>query len=354
MDLSLSGTTMFYILLFLTVTSSSLAKFHLMVIRAGEGETVTIECPHAPKTGHVSWCKAYSRERCHIIVNTKNEEDSSGRISMRRINGSVFVTSQLQKIDTGTYWCGTIQAHEILASDIVMLDVFTADLRILNRTTVKGVKGNATTIHCRYKAQFKAYEKFLCKVVSVNSCSIIAVPHDYNSSKLSISADKVNNFAVTIRHTDEGDVGEYWCGARTPVDFEISQVQTVMFKGTITKPEAPSNKASGTPQIWHIILPLVLGLLIVIPIVLLVKKRKQSETIPRENGCKNSETPTTAKSEGETEDTIAYSTVTIQSSAQTEASPAIYSNIKDLKEQNEDVKIHSVESVEYSALVFRS
>ncbi|XP_055510919.1 uncharacterized protein LOC129708894 [Leucoraja erinacea] len=282
MDLSLTVTTMFYILLFRTVTSSSLAKLPLMVIRAGEGETVTIECPHAQKTGPVSWCKVYSREVCNVIVHTE-KEDSSGRISMRRVNGSVFVTSQLQKNDTGTYWCGTIQANKIHVSDIVMLDVFTADSRILNRTTVKGVMGNATTIHCRYKAQFKAYWKFLCKVVSVNSCSIIATPHDYNSSKLSISGNKVNNFAITIRHTDEGDVGEYWCGARTPVDFEISQVQTVMFKGTITKPGAPSNKASGTPQIWHIILPLVLGLLVVITIVLLVKKRKQSQTIPRES-----------------------------------------------------------------------
>ncbi|XP_051890303.1 polymeric immunoglobulin receptor-like isoform X2 [Pristis pectinata] len=345
----------FSALLLLSVISSSLAQAPTTVIRAGVGETVTMECPHTPKRKHIGWCRANSSEKCIIVVDTLKYNDN-GRTSIRRLNESVFVTtSQLKKSDSGTYWCGHYKENSIIISDIVMLEVFT-DSWTPNKTTVNGMMGNSTTLHCQYEEQFKSYKKFLCKVTSVNRCSIIASSEQSNSRKLSISINNYSNFAVTMKQTDEVDEGEYWCGATITVDFEIVQVKILEFyKATTRRPKVPTNIGrNNTPQIWHIVLPLVLGLLVLLLIVLLIKRMKRIKPITPENNNKIPETPATTKIEKETEDTITYSTVTIQPSTQAEESPVIYSNLKDMKEQNGDIKIHSSESVEYSTLMFSS
>ncbi|XP_072886841.1 polymeric immunoglobulin receptor-like isoform X2 [Hemitrygon akajei] len=345
----------------LTVTTDSLVQGSMMVRQAGVRETVIMECPHAQKRGNIVWCKASSPKACNIIVETVAYQDK-GRTSIKRQNGSVFVTMrELVKSDSGIYICGYLDVqHSVHHSDIVLLTVTTAGSWTADNTTVKGVMQNATSLHCHYEQQFKSHEKFLCKVTSVNWCSVIA-SSKYGSRNLTNIINNSTDFTVTIKQTNEGDKGEYWCGATDTVKFEIVQIKILeIFEATIKTPEVSKDRKSG-PQIWYILVPLLLGLLVLLLIALLIKKRRRPlKTVTpaiffsfADNNM-NPETSITAKFEKEAEDTVTYSTITIQPSTQTEGSSAIYSNTKDLKEQNGDVKIHSSESVEYSTLLFRS
>ncbi|XP_059806113.1 polymeric immunoglobulin receptor-like isoform X1 [Hypanus sabinus] len=347
---------LFAALLLISVISNSLAQVSKMVIRAGVGETVTMECPHAPEWRNIVWCKAYSSRHCTIIVGTVTHK-ADRRTSIKRQNGSVFVTMrELVENDSGIYSCGYLDfQHTVHDSDIVLLKVTTAGSWTADNTTVKGVMQTATSLHCHYEQQFKSYENFLCKVTSVNRCSVIA-SSEYSSRNLTIIVNNSTDFAVTIKQTNEGDKGEYWCGVTRTVYFEIVQIKILeIFEATIKRPEVSKDRKSSGPQIWYILVPLLLGLLVLLLIVLLIKiRRRPLKTVTPTNNNRNPETSTTAKFEKEAEDTVTYSTITIQPSTQTEGSSAIYSNTKDLKAQNGDVEIHSSESVEYSALLFRS
>ncbi|XP_062922503.1 polymeric immunoglobulin receptor-like isoform X2 [Mobula hypostoma] len=342
---------LFAALLLLSVISKSLTRHHTMVVRAGVGETVTVRCSPAEKRGTIVLCKTNYQRKCNTVVDTE-KYSYHPRISIRIHTGSIVVTTrQLMESDSGIYWCGRINGRYIDVSDIVMLKVTAAGSWTADNTTVKGVMQTATSLHCHYDHRFKSYEKFLCKVTSVNRCSVIA-SSEYSSRNPAIIINTSTEFAVTIKHTNEGDKGEYWCGATNKVNFEIVQIK--MLEISEETPENSKDNKSG-PQIWYILLPLLLGLLVLLLIVLLIKKRRRPQKIVTPaNTNRTPETSTTAKFEKEAEDTVTYSAVTIQPSAQTEGSSTIYSNMKDLEEQNGDVKIHSSESVEYSALLFRS
>ncbi|XP_069798207.1 polymeric immunoglobulin receptor-like isoform X3 [Narcine bancroftii] len=253
-------------LLLLTVISNTVA-FHSMVIRAEVGETMTVECPHTEKYGRAGWCKTYLPEMCKVVVST-NGEDHNGRTSIRRKKGSVFVTIfEVETIDSGIYWCGLRQADFIHISDTIMLEVFTADSWQPNKTTVNGEMGKAINIHCQYKKQHASYKKFLCKVASVNRCRIIA------SSSPSKNRKYDYNLVVTLHRIDEGDEGEYWCGATDTVHFEIGQVKILEVEGTSSQNITNINKSS--VPIGYFLLPAVLVILLIILIPTLVKKWRQ-------------------------------------------------------------------------------
>ncbi|XP_072886334.1 polymeric immunoglobulin receptor-like isoform X2 [Hemitrygon akajei] len=242
---------LFAALLLIYVISNSLAQVSTMVIRAGVGETVTMECPHAQERGNTAWCNEYSSKGCTIIVGTVTHKDN-GRTSIKRQNGSVFVTmTELVKSDSGIYSCGYLDDQRTVHhSDIVLLKVTTGSWTADN-TTVKGVMQYATSLHCHYEQQFKSYEKFLCKVTSVNKCSVID-SSKYSSRNLTIIVNNSTDFAVTIKQTNEGHKGEYWCGATDMVKFEIVQIKILeIFEATIKTPEDSKDSKRNYELIIH-------------------------------------------------------------------------------------------------------
>uniref|UniRef100_UPI00398EC025 polymeric immunoglobulin receptor-like n=1 Tax=Pristiophorus japonicus TaxID=55135 RepID=UPI00398EC025 len=349
-------------LLFLTLTSSLWTQIAATVVTATVGKTFTIECPQAANQGNnvITLCKATSDHKCDLIASTNGNKYNgySERVSITHANGLITGTiKHLLERDTGIYWCGRQHGSDIDVLDIILLKVFTDSLLPI-KSQINGVMGNVTTVQCLYTEQYTSYKKFFCKVTSVNKCTPIASSdgrvENLYSGRASITTNNKHNFSVTLSNISKGDEGEYWCGAATIVEIEIAHVKILTISEATTRgPTHADNIASNTAQqIWYIILPVMLGLVILSLIVGFIWRKQRPKTTKNEGNNQNPESPITiSKFDREVEDMIIYATVTIQPDTQTKRSSTIDAN---LKEQKGGIKISSSESVEYSTLSFRS
>ncbi|XP_041051253.1 polymeric immunoglobulin receptor-like [Carcharodon carcharias] len=359
----LTGTMKFTALLFLTLIPTLLTQTASIVMKAAVGETITVECSQAAQYqgySYIIWCKATSKTNCNPVVSTQNHQikKSNGTTSIATTNGLSSVTiQQLQEIDTGTYWCVGDFQGSFHVLDVILLKVLSDSWKPA-RPEISGVRGNIATVPCLYTDKEIRYKKFLCKVTSVNKCTIIAssdgnLGNLYNGS-VAIITNNSHNLTITMSNFSKGDEGEYWCGAVKVVDIKIVQVKnlTIAEGNPTVFSDAPRDI---TPQTWYIILTVFLGLLILLLLVLFILRKKRLRPAKAEGKNENPESPTlTSKFDREAEDMVIYSTVTIEPSDQTKGNSTTYANLEDLKEQQGSTKISSSETVEYSALAFRS
>ncbi|XP_038675787.1 polymeric immunoglobulin receptor-like isoform X2 [Scyliorhinus canicula] len=224
----------FTTLLFLTLVSASQTQTASIVVKAAVGETITVGCPQAERykrNNVIWWCKATWGSGCdHIssIDGQKVRNDYRGT-SITDTNGKISVTIQhLEEKDTGTYWCGPGDKHTFNVLDIVLLKVFTGTWEPIV-SEISGVVGNVTTVPCLYTEEEKYYKKFLCKVTSINKCTIIAssdgAVNNLQNGSVSITINNSHNFTVTLGNINKADEGEYWCGAVTVKNIKIIQVK---------------------------------------------------------------------------------------------------------------------------------
>ncbi|XP_078403897.1 polymeric immunoglobulin receptor-like [Cetorhinus maximus] len=329
-------------------------------MKAAAGENITVECSQAAKLGYpnIIWCKATSKTNCNPVVSTRNHQfkNSNGKTSIATTNGLSSVTiQQLREKDTGTYLCVGVFHGSFHVLDVILLKI-SSDSWKPAQPEISGVRGNIATVPCLYTDKEIRYEKFLCKVTSVNKCTIIAnsdgmIGNLYNGS-VSIITNNSHNFTVTMSNISRRDEGEYWCGAVKIADIKIVQVKNLTFaEGNPTVfSDAPRDI---TPQTWYIILSVLPGLLILLLLVLFILRKKRLKTAKAEGKNENPQSPTlTSKFDREAEDMAVYSTVTIEPSGQTEGNYTTYANLEGLKEQQGSIKISSSETVEYSALTF--
>ncbi|XP_059509195.1 uncharacterized protein LOC125462660 [Stegostoma tigrinum] len=358
-----TGTMKFTALLVLSLISTSWTEITWTVLKAAAGKNITVKFPWKWNQRDVAiWCKTYSETRCNVIASFKKGMNKSfqSKTSISEAHGSIFITMQpLWKNDTGTYWWGAADQQSIIVSDGTLLKVFT-DSEESIPTEINNVMENTTTVSCLYTQQEEIdYKKFFCKVTSVNKCTVIAdsnknIGNEYKG-RVSIMTNKSQNFTITMSNTSKADEGQYWCGSVKIDDVKITQVKnlTIASEGIpAVSIDTPSNI---TPQKWYIILAVLLGLLILSLLILFTWKRKVTKRAGNEAKNENPEIPDmTRKSDREMEDTVIHSTMTLQSSAQTKEDSVTYANLKDLKQQKENININASESVEYAALQFKS
>ncbi|XP_060701239.1 CMRF35-like molecule 1 isoform X1 [Hemiscyllium ocellatum] len=350
----------YIVFLVLSLISTSWTQITWTVLKAAAGKSITVQFPWKWDQKHpVMWCKSYSETKCKVIVRIEKSTNNNfhGTTSISYIHGSISVTmEQLQEKNTGTYWCGAQKQGSIVVSDVILLKVFT-DSEESIPTETYNVMQNTIIVSCLYTQQERHYKKFFCKVTSVNNCTVIAssdktIGNEYKGRVL-IMTNKSRNFTVTMSNITKADKGQYWCGSVDIDDVKITQVLTIANVGI---PAISSDNLSNTTlQIWHIIIPALLGLLILSLLILFLWKRKGIKRAGNDVKNENPETPDmTTKSDRIMKDTVTYSNVTLQPSAQTTEDSGTYANLKDLKEQKGSIKINSSESVEYAALQFKS
>ncbi|XP_038675783.1 polymeric immunoglobulin receptor-like [Scyliorhinus canicula] len=346
----------------LTTAEASQTQTASIVLRAAVGETITVGCPQAERYKRnyvIWWCRAISGTRFNHISSIYGQtvrNDYRGT-SIADTNGKISITIQhLEEKDTGTYWCGPGDKHTFSVSDVILLKVFTGTWEPIV-SEISGVVGNVATVPCMYTEEEKYYQKFLCKVTSINKCTIIASSNgavtNLQNGSVSITINNFHNFTVTLGNINKADEGEYWCGAT-----RITNIKIVQVKNLTTAEEPGSPLSTNDPQshtALYIIIAVVLGLLILPLLVLFIlrtKKLKAAHDQGENENVKLESPATITKFDREAEDTITYSTVEIQTAAQREGHSATYANLKNLNTQSSSIATNS-ESVEYSTLVFK-
>ncbi|XP_072335926.1 polymeric immunoglobulin receptor-like [Scyliorhinus torazame] len=225
----------FTTLLFLTLISASPTQAAPIVMKAALGETITVECPQAERykgNSVIWWCKATWGSGCNHISSIDGQivrNDYRGT-SIANTNGKISITiRQLEERDTGTYWCGPGDNDTFNISDVILLKVFTGTWEPIV-SEIRGV-GNTATVPCLYTEEETYYKKFLCKVTSINKCTIIArsngVVNNLQNGGVSITINNSHNFTVTLGNINKADEGEYWCGAVTIKNIKIVQVKNL-------------------------------------------------------------------------------------------------------------------------------
>ncbi|XP_038675789.1 polymeric immunoglobulin receptor-like isoform X2 [Scyliorhinus canicula] len=221
-------------LLFLTLISTSQTQTAPIVMRAAVGETITVGCLQGERykgNSAIWWCRTTSGTRCNHISSIdghKVRNDYRGT-SIANTNGKISVTIRhLQEIETGAYCCGLEDTGSFNISDVILLKVFTGTWEPIV-SEISGVVGNVATVPCLYTEEENYYKKFLCKVTSINKCTIIASSDgavtNLQNGSVSITINNSHNFAVTLGNINKADEGEYWCGAVTVKNIKIVQVK---------------------------------------------------------------------------------------------------------------------------------
>ncbi|XP_060701240.1 uncharacterized protein LOC132828281 isoform X2 [Hemiscyllium ocellatum] len=259
-------------------------------------------------------------------------------------------------------------------------------------TVLKAAAGKSITVQFPWKWDQK-HPVMWCKSYSETKCKVIVRIEKSTNNNFhgTTSISYIHgSISVTMEQLQEKNTGTYWCGAQKQGSIVVSDVillkvftdseesiptetynvmqNTIIVSCLYTQQErhykkfflgipaiSSDNLSNTTLQIWHIIIPALLGLLILSLLILFLWKRKGIKRAGNDVKNENPETPDmTTKSDRIMKDTVTYSNVTLQPSAQTTEDSGTYANLKDLKEQKGSIKINSSESVEYAALQFKS
>ncbi|XP_072336135.1 polymeric immunoglobulin receptor-like isoform X1 [Scyliorhinus torazame] len=225
----------FTALLFLTLISTSQTQTAPIVMTAAVGETITVECPQAERykgNSVIWWCRTISGTRCDQIssIDGQKVRNYYRGTSIANTNGTISVTIRhLHEVETGAYCCGLEDNGSFNISDVILLKVFAGTWEPIV-SEIRGV-GNTATVPCQYTEEEKYYKKFLCKVTSINKCTIIAssdgAVNNLQNGSVSITINNSHNFTVTLGNINKADEGEYWCGAVTIKNIKIVQVKNL-------------------------------------------------------------------------------------------------------------------------------
>ncbi|XP_072336136.1 polymeric immunoglobulin receptor-like isoform X2 [Scyliorhinus torazame] len=260
----------FTALLFLTLISTSQTQTAPIVMTAAVGETITVECPQAERykgNSVIWWCRTISGTRCDQIssIDGQKVRNYYRGTSIANTNGTISVTIRhLHEVETGAYCCGLEDNGSFNISDVILLKVFAGTWEPIV-SEIRGV-GNTATVPCQYTEEEKYYKKFLCKVTSINKCTIIAssdgAVNNLQNGSVSITINNSHNFTVTLGNINKADEGEYWCGAVTIKNIKIVQVKNLT---TAAGRPRVSNDTSREDQlkIWTIFRWLLFGALAV-------------------------------------------------------------------------------------------
>ncbi|XP_078098264.1 polymeric immunoglobulin receptor-like isoform X1 [Mustelus asterias] len=212
----------FTALLLLTLISILWTQTASIVMKAAVGETITVECPQATQQKHheIWWCKKTSYNYCNQISSIDGARVWNGyaRTSIANTNGNIFVTiQQLQKTDTGTYWCGPQQHNILRPLDVIVLEVFSVLWTQTASIVMKAAVGETITVECPQATQQKHQEIWWCKITSETRCNHIPIidgDRVWNVDARTSITNTNGNISLTIQQLEETDAGTYWCGSR--------------------------------------------------------------------------------------------------------------------------------------------
>uniref|UniRef100_A0AAQ4RKR8 Ig-like domain-containing protein n=1 Tax=Gasterosteus aculeatus aculeatus TaxID=481459 RepID=A0AAQ4RKR8_GASAC len=151
---------------------------------------VTIKCHHQRNPGEMRWCRMGSS-----CVTQRSGSIDGTEVTIDRNVPNVFSVTMrgLKTESSGWYLCvsGNLQ------------------FPVVSEVSVKA--GGSISIPCLYSSQYTNHVKYLCKGYDWISCTYQVKTNEKNSTKFSISDDKIQKFfTVTVNELTNDDL-YYWC-----------------------------------------------------------------------------------------------------------------------------------------------
>ncbi|XP_066518173.1 polymeric immunoglobulin receptor-like isoform X3 [Hoplias malabaricus] len=194
-------------------------------VRGFSGGGVLIKCRYETQyTSNTKYFCKGSGLTCvdQIRTDVKNEWVNSGRVSLfDDTSAAVFwvMIRDLTVEDSGLYQCAVDKT--LLLDSYTPVELKVEEVSDCNSSIhVTGRAGGSVNISCKYPDLFRNYTRFLFRREG-NDERVYKTPVNesgkwINQGKYSLHDDRVKNtLSVIISDVNEGDSGEYWCGAES-------------------------------------------------------------------------------------------------------------------------------------------
>ncbi|XP_064176485.1 polymeric immunoglobulin receptor-like isoform X3 [Anguilla rostrata] len=178
-----------------------------------EGGHVSVQCHTIYPSSMKKWCRA---EGSCVEVNSAKPGRSEIKDNHSE-NVFIVMMRELNREDTGWYWCATgqlqIPVHITVFQKTTTTTVTTSADSVSTVSKVAVQSGRSVTIPCHYDKKYEKHVKYWCRESDWRMCRIV-VHTDFPKVKgeTSITDDPTHHvFTVTIKYLTGRDTGYYWC-----------------------------------------------------------------------------------------------------------------------------------------------
>ncbi|XP_077960606.1 obscurin isoform X4 [Gasterosteus aculeatus] len=170
------------------------------------GGAITIKCHHQHNPGEMRWCRMGSScvtQRSGSINGTEFTIDTN-------VPNVFSVTMRgLKTESSGWYLC--VSGNLQFPVRLTVTEQPTTRIHSIRVSEVSVKAGGSISIPCLYSSQYTNHVKYLCKGYDWNTCTYQVKTNQKNSTKFSISDDKIQKiFTVTVNELTNDD-SHYWC-----------------------------------------------------------------------------------------------------------------------------------------------
>ncbi|XP_020328681.1 polymeric immunoglobulin receptor [Oncorhynchus kisutch] len=217
-----------------------------------EGRSVMIPCHYGPQyASYVKyWCHGSVKDLCTSLVRSDAPRGpaAAGEDKVAMFDDPVqqvftVTMTELQKEDSGWYWCG-VEVGGVWSADV------TASLHInviqgmsVVNSMVSGEEGTSVTVQCLYSQGYRQHEKRWCRSGDWSSCLVTDGEGWYEDQAVEIRDDLTKAFTVTLKGLARRDTGWYWCAAgqqQVAVYILVTPPSTTAPAPTVTSPPEES------------------------------------------------------------------------------------------------------------------
>nr|XP_040034930.1 uncharacterized protein LOC120820825 isoform X4 [Gasterosteus aculeatus aculeatus] len=170
------------------------------------GGDVTIKCHHQRNPGEMRWCRMGSS----CVTQPSGSIDGTEVTIDTNVPNVFSVTMRgLKTESSGWYLC--VSGNLQFPVRLTVTEQPTTRIHSIRVSEVSVKAGGSISIPCLYSSQYTNHVKYLCKGYDWISCTYQVKTNEKNSTKFSISDDKIQKiFTVTVNELTNGD-SYYWC-----------------------------------------------------------------------------------------------------------------------------------------------
>ncbi|XP_039610064.1 polymeric immunoglobulin receptor-like [Polypterus senegalus] len=219
-----------------------------------EGLVTSVQCSY--NLGYSNfvkyWCRGEKLSNCIILRKTSETQNKGDKYFIRddKTRGDFTMTiNQLERSDTGSYWCGIEKLDHSKSNAVVRLTVVegVSTLSVKNGR-VSGFEGLATSMQCSYNLRYSNFVKYWCRGDKPSNCITLRKTNEIQKTtdKFFIRDDERHGeLTMTINRLERSDAGSYWCGIEKLDNNKSSAVVKLTVVEGVSTLSVSTNNISG-------------------------------------------------------------------------------------------------------------